>query len=108
MRPHNRRGSPESLKDVTQLEKLDLTGPVHFTDAGLKHLSGLTRLRELSLMSTHVGDAGLVAIKGMTCLEVLDVCGSLVTDAGLANLEGLTRLRRLAVGRGTEMRAGRT
>ncbi len=39
------------------------------TDAGLKHLKGLTQLQSLSLNSTPVTDAGLEYLKGLTQLR---------------------------------------
>jgi hypothetical protein len=53
------------------------------TDAGLKHLSGWTRLRKLTLRYTPITDAGLVHLKHLQ-LEVLDLGGTHVTEAGLA------------------------
>ncbi len=38
------------------------------TDAGLKHLKGLTNLQSLDLGQTQVTDAGLEPLKGLTQL----------------------------------------
>jgi hypothetical protein len=35
----------------------------HVTDAGLEHLTGLTRLKTLTLRKTHVADAGVAKLK---------------------------------------------
>jgi RNA polymerase sigma factor (sigma-70 family) len=66
------------------------------TGAGLKHLRGMTQLRELYL--NHAGtitDDGLAHLEGLTGLRVLDLGYTAVTDAGLRRLRGLTRLREL-------------
>lgn len=55
------------------------------TDDGLKHLSGWTRLRKLTLRYTPVTDAGLVHLKNLE-LDSLDLGGTHVTEAGLAVL----------------------
>ena len=41
------------------------------SDAGLKHLNGLTQLQDLNLMGTKVSDAGLEHLKGLTQLQSL-------------------------------------
>ncbi len=77
------------------------------TDAGLAHLDGITKLKELNLAgrrfidagfenaSTGITDAGLVHLKGMARLEKLDLSGTRITDAGLLYLGGMTRLQEL-------------
>jgi Leucine-rich repeat (LRR) protein len=64
-------------------------------DAGLNHLSGLTRLQELNLVETAVTGAGLLHLKGMTKLQSLRLDKTKVTDAGMAHLKGLTNLQEL-------------
>jgi hypothetical protein len=65
------------------------------TDAGLKHLKGLTQLRWLFLQETQATDADLEHVMGLTQLEALRLCGTQVTDAGLKHLEGLMQLQEL-------------
>ena len=48
--------------------KVDLRGS-QVSDAGLKHLKGLTQLQELNLNDTKVSDAGLQHLKGLTQLQ---------------------------------------
>jgi hypothetical protein len=87
---------------MTKLELLDLGLCEDLCDAGLVHLQGLSRLRELTLRSTKVTDAGLVHLRGVKGLESLDLRYTKVTDAGLAHLAPLTRLRTLDL-RGTNV-----
>jgi len=65
------------------------------TDAGLAHIDGLTRLKELNLDHADITDSGLVHLKGMVSLQELDLSGTPITDAGLVHLRGLTSLQTL-------------
>lgn len=67
---------------------------LNMTDATCSHLSALTSVRTLGLVSNEVTDAGLAHLEGLTSLEVLYVDAQ-VTDAGLAYLSGLTSLQEL-------------
>jgi hypothetical protein len=53
------------------------------TDAGLKHLKSLTRLRKLDVAKTSVTDDGLLHLKSMTSLETLNLTETRVTQAGI-------------------------
>ena len=58
------------------------------TDAGLVHLKGLTKLRELYLDETKVTDAGLEHLAGLTNLQKgLNLTLTQITDAGVAELQ---------------------
>lgn len=65
------------------------------TDAGLKHLAGLTRMEYLNLQGQHITDEGLRHLRGMTNLQTLSLSFSGVTDEGLKHLEGFQQLRQL-------------
>ena len=56
------------------------------TDAGLEHLQGRTKVRELYLHRTQVTDAGLAHLQGLTRLVTLDLSRTKITDAGLEPL----------------------
>ena len=73
------------LTEMTRLQNLSLEGTT-ITDAGLVHLKGLTNLKKLWLEETKVSDAGLVHLKEMTSLEMLWLHGTQITDAGIAEL----------------------
>jgi tRNA A-37 threonylcarbamoyl transferase component Bud32/Leucine-rich repeat (LRR) protein len=73
---------------------LRLTG-AKVSDDGLKHLSGLTSLRELSLGSTSVTDEGMKHLTWMAELEHLDVADTVVGDGGLKVMGALSSLKSL-------------
>ena len=60
------------------------------TDAGLVHVSRLTKLKRLTLEDTQVTDAGLVHLSGLSNLQWLDLWGTKVGYTGLVHLKGLT------------------
>lgn len=64
-------------------------------DAGLVHLTGLSKLEMLWLDQTPVGDAGLVHLAGLTNLATLRASETRITDAGLVYLAGLKKLKVL-------------
>src|SRR5690349_7033225 len=77
------------LKEMTGLTRLYLRG-TSITDAGLKSLSGLTNLTELDLADTGISDSGLSALAALTRLRRLNLQASSVTDAGLDAIRGMT------------------
>jgi len=86
---------------LSHLGLLALNGNPAVTDAGLAHLRGLARLRDLDLDSTGVRGPGLAHLTGMTRLESLDLSRCTVADADLAHLAGLKSLKVLSLdGRG--------
>jgi len=70
-------------------------GP-EFSDAGMAHLAGLTRLERLSLGGGNVTDAGLAYLADKTELSSVTLEGD-ITDAGLRYFEGLPRLSLLRI-----------
>ena len=77
-------------------------GSTPVTDAGVKHLKGLKKLRRLTLNRTAITDAGLGHLSGLTNLEVLEVGGTRITNAGLPHLKGFANLAYLDI-RSTEV-----
>ena len=73
------------------------------TDDDLVHLAGLTKLKNLNLISftgTQITDAGLVHLKGLTGLHELhelQLTSTKITDAGLLHLKGMTKLQTLGL-----------
>ena len=59
---------------------------IGYTDAGLVHLKGLTKLEGLRLGFAQVTDAGLTHLKGLTNLVVINLEDTKVTDVGIAKL----------------------
>ncbi len=63
------------LRQFEHLESLDL-GESNLTDAGLRHLTGLTKLKYLNLVGTLVTDDGLCQLSGLTNLKKLPIRNS--------------------------------
>lgn len=96
----------ECLKDKKQLRGLWVgIGPTKITDAGVRHLSGLTNLEYLELQKTGVTDTGLEHLSQLTTLESLYLSNTKVTDAGLSHLHGLKSLKKLFLS-GTQAAGG--
>lgn len=91
----------QGLMNLTSLdlrnEKFTATEPKvpRITDAGLKHLMGLTKLEYLNLQGQLITDAGLKHLSGMTSLQTLSLSFSGITDEGMKHLEVLQQLRSL-------------
>ncbi len=84
------------LAGLTRLHSLDLSG-TRVSDVGLEHLKGMIDLKILFLNKTAVTGSGLRYLAGATGLEELSLSDSGVTDAGLENLKSYKNLRRLSL-----------
>lgn len=84
------------LAAIESLRELDLR-LTKITDAGVRHLGGLTRLETLNLFRTNVTDEGLAMLTGLRALRTLLIGGTGVTDEGLESLRGFDHLRKLSV-----------
>ena len=83
------------LEDVSRIEHitaLKLGGSRGVTDAGVRHLSKLSRLRHLDLSGTGITDRGLEVLRSLPELETVSLAWTTVTDAGVAHLSGCERL----------------
>jgi hypothetical protein len=88
------------LRRLTKLKgRLQLSGR-QITDAGLIHLAGMRRLKELHLRETSI--TTLEPLRALTSLTFLDVVGSPVTDAGLKPVAAFQNLEMLWLG-GTQV-----
>ena len=74
-------------------EKLSLRAAI-VSDSALRHIKGLTRLRDLDLDFTGISDADMAYLSEMTSLETLRLDKANIVDDSLAVLE------RMAVGLG--------
>lgn len=83
------------IQDVSSIEhitSLKLGGSRSVTDAGMRHLSRLSRLRYLDLSGTGITDQGLEVLRALPELETISLAWTGVTDDGVANLSGCERL----------------
>ena len=74
------------LSGLSRLRNLELYQCPAVTDTGLSHLRTLTNLRTLHLYRTSVTGTGLAALSGNQSLESLSLSESNLTDAGLAQI----------------------
>lgn len=86
------------LGELDQLSRLRLDY-TWISDLGMKHLTLLPKVRELSLSyCDYLTDGAVAAIKDWKELEVLDLEGTDVTSRSFEHIAGMTRLRVLRVG----------
>ena len=70
----------ESLKNLTMLEHLALSGNPRITDKGMQTVKLFDRLQVLYLGNTGITDSGLMELKGLDGLRTLNVAGTKVTQ----------------------------
>jgi hypothetical protein len=90
------RGIAALLRRCPNLERLQLQAP-NLTDAGLRPLADLKRLRWLYVIEGQLTDAALVTVAGAERLEWLKFEAVPLTDKELPRLEKLRRLRYLGL-----------
>jgi internalin A len=80
----------DALKWVAKNKELSilcLSNSISITDKALVYISGLKKLKELSLDGTKVTDAGLAYLKEMKTLRRLHLGETKVTDEGVNSLK---------------------
>ncbi len=81
--------------DLTQGADLKVSEQT-YSDAGVKHLKGMTQLQFLSLAwNNAVTDAGVADLEGLTNLQYLSLGATGVTAAGMKHVEGMKQLQVL-------------
>jgi hypothetical protein len=84
----------ESLKKLTLLDHLTISGNPRITDKGMQTVKLFDRLQVLYLGNTGITDAGLLELKGLDGLRTLNVVGTKVTqDAAEKFADELPNLR---------------
>lgn len=74
------------IKNLEQLELLDLTECEQISDAGLAHLAGLTKLRILSLSGPRNTEVGMPHLSDMTKLKEFSLFRTRAGNAALATV----------------------
>ena len=97
---YNMPVSDEALAHAGRIESLELLrvggAASEVSDAGLKHLRSLHRLRDLHLNHCHrITDAGLESLAELPALETLDLSHTPITDPGLPHLARIKTFKSL-------------
>ncbi len=95
------QASDDALQSVAQLKDLEVLmiwKPNRLTDAGMKHLAGLSKLQYLHINDGGLGDAALAIFSRLPRLERLSLQGNSFSDDGLKVLAGMKQLKTLAIG----------
>jgi hypothetical protein len=82
----------EDVSRIDQITTLKLGGSQSVSDAGVCHLSRLSRLRHLDLSGTGITDRGLEFLRALPELETVSLAWTKVTAAGVMHLSGCERL----------------
>ena len=85
------------LKNMTQLELLDLNDCNQISSEGVVHLKGLTKLRNLSLWGPGITDKAMSSLSGMTNMAAISFRKCSLTDSGFAALSGMTKLKEFDI-----------
>jgi hypothetical protein len=88
-----------SVADLKDLEMLFILDAEKITDAGVKHLGGLTKLQNVLINNSQVGDGALEVFARLPALKDLSLPGNAFSDEGLRHLEGMKQLRGLSIGK---------
>src|SRR5262249_41069119 len=89
-----------SITGLTELETLFIWDSDQISDAGVKHLSGLNRLKTVHFGNAKVGDPSLEIFARLPNLTHLFLQGNSFSNAGLKHLAGMKQLRSLSIGLG--------
>jgi hypothetical protein len=89
------RVTDAGVRELGQLKRLRALrfGFPQLTDEGVGHLTKLQGLESLSLFGPLIGDRGMKEVARLENLRRLEIFNTQVTDAGLKELSGLRNLR---------------
>jgi serine/threonine protein kinase/Leucine-rich repeat (LRR) protein len=73
---------------ASSLQAIRVQSP-EVTNAGLAHLKGFIKLRQVSVMCPKVTDEGLAQLRKMSSIRGLSLVGVAITNAGLAHVRDL-------------------
>ena len=83
----------ERVSRIDHVTALDLSGSRGVTDAGLRLLARLPRLRELNLSGCGITDRGLDVVRRLPALERVALAWTPISDAGAGHLVACDALR---------------
>ncbi|CAN5549284.1 hypothetical protein BH10PLA2_BH10PLA2_18620 [soil metagenome] len=95
------QATDEALKSVASLKNLEILMIVdahQITDAGIRHLAGLRKLKGLEISNGKLGDGSLQIFGRMPQLESLGLQGNSFSDDGLKQIADLKNLQSLWIG----------
>jgi beta-lactamase regulating signal transducer with metallopeptidase domain/5-hydroxyisourate hydrolase-like protein (transthyretin family) len=98
---HKGQATDDGMLSLTKLSDLEIFmvwDALKITDAGVRHLAGLTKLEVINLSNGQLTDSSLAVFGQMPGLKTLSLQGNSFSDEGLKHLAGLKGLRGLAVG----------
>ena len=84
------------IRGLTGLKELTLNR-INISSIGLRQIRNFRSLKMLYVLSDQLGDRGLAEIGKMKSLEKLDFYGKNISDNGLSYLAGLTSLKEIGL-----------
>jgi beta-lactamase regulating signal transducer with metallopeptidase domain/5-hydroxyisourate hydrolase-like protein (transthyretin family) len=95
------QASDKSMRFVAKLTELEVffVWDAHkLSDAGVRHLRTLKKLKNIHIGNSQIGDGALQVFGRLPNLERLSLQGNQFTDAGVPHLAGLKSLKSLWIG----------
>jgi beta-lactamase regulating signal transducer with metallopeptidase domain/5-hydroxyisourate hydrolase-like protein (transthyretin family) len=95
------QATDEALANVAGLKDLEMLfiwDAEKITDAGVKHLAGLTKIQDIHIGNSKIGDGALETFARLPALQHLGLQRCAFSDDGLKHLEGMKQLRGLSIG----------
>lgn len=86
----------KNIEGLTKLRSLTLRSP-QITDAGLAHLVPLKRLTDLAIWDSQINGSGLKHLRGLTELDSLDLRGAWVGDGVLRQAAEIRSLKFITI-----------
>ena len=97
---------PRLAEELTSLEELSVY-ELRIEDQNISTIAQIRSLKKLSLGGTFISQDQLAGLSSLANLEVLDLVGTGVTRERLAVLKDMTSLKKVIIGRGQGIPAGK-
>ena len=88
----------EKLKNLQNVQDLNLYSVEHITDVAIAYLRGWKKLQRLNLRGTDITDTSVQYLGDLTSLKSLDISYTQVTNNGMEYLAGLPNLEEFSIG----------